>query len=103
MLWMLLIGWIVLLPAIVVGGLYVSASVLGRRRAALHAYEESFADEEGSEPTHELWAVEAGRMIPARPAPVPSDAGVNAAPLDAAAADRPRVAAADRARVAARY
>lgn len=101
MLWMLLIGWIVLLPAIVVGGLYVSSSVLGRRRAALHADEELFADAECSEPGYELRAVEAGRTIPVRPAPVPGDGGVNAAPLDADAAERPTAAA--RPRVAARY
>jgi hypothetical protein len=103
MLWMLLIGWIVLLPGIVVGGLYVSSSVLGRRcRAAMHTYEELFADEGSSEPTHELWAGEAGRVMHARPAPVPANGGMQAPP-DAAATDRPRVAAADRPQVAARY
>jgi hypothetical protein len=45
MLLMLLIGWIVLLPAIVVAGLYIGSSLLGRRRATLNAYEDLFADE----------------------------------------------------------
>jgi hypothetical protein len=45
MLLMLLIGWIVLLPAIVVAGLYIGSTVLGRRRATLNAYEDLFADE----------------------------------------------------------
>jgi hypothetical protein len=34
MLLMLLIGWTILLPAIVVSGLYVASNVLGRRRRA---------------------------------------------------------------------
>lgn len=33
MLLMLLIGWTILLPAVVVAGLYLGSSVLGRRRA----------------------------------------------------------------------
>ena len=45
MLLMLLIGWTVLLPALIVAGLYVGATILGRRRVALRAYEELFADE----------------------------------------------------------
>jgi hypothetical protein len=45
MLFMLLIGWIVLLPALVVAGLYIGSTVLGRRRAALNVYEDLFADE----------------------------------------------------------
>lgn len=49
MLLMLLVGWIVLLPAIVVTGLYAGAIVLGRRRAALNVYEDLFADGEGPE------------------------------------------------------
>jgi hypothetical protein len=44
MLLMLLIGWIVLLPAVVVAGLYVGSTVLGRRRAVLGSYEDLFAD-----------------------------------------------------------
>ena len=50
MLLMLLIGWIVLLPAVVVVGLYVSSSVLGRRRPAPGAYEDLFEDEQILEP-----------------------------------------------------
>jgi hypothetical protein len=46
MLLILLIGWIVLLPAIVVVGLYVSSSVLGRRGSAPGAYEDLFEDEQ---------------------------------------------------------
>lgn len=50
MLLMLLIGWIVLLPAIVVAGLYVGSIVLGRRRgAALNVYEDLLADGEAPE------------------------------------------------------
>jgi hypothetical protein len=49
MLLMLLIGWIVLLPAVVVAGLYVGSTVLGRRRSALGAYEDLFPDEQALE------------------------------------------------------
>ncbi len=49
MLLMLLIGWTILLPAIVVAGLYVTSSVLGRRRAARHGYEDLFLERESSE------------------------------------------------------
>jgi hypothetical protein len=47
MLLMLLIGWIVLLPAVVVAGLYVGSTVLGRRRATLPGYEDLFAEDQG--------------------------------------------------------
>jgi hypothetical protein len=50
MLLMLLIGWIVLLPAVVVAGLYVGSTVLGRRRSALATYEDLFSDEQAFEP-----------------------------------------------------
>jgi hypothetical protein len=39
MLLMLLIGWTILLPAVVVGGLYVGSAMLGRRRGAVSVYE----------------------------------------------------------------
>jgi hypothetical protein len=46
---MLLIGWIVLLPALVVVGLYVGSSVLGRRRSALGVYADLFLDAQALE------------------------------------------------------
>ena len=45
MLLMLLIGWIVLLPALVVSGLYIGSTVLGRRQSVLSVYEDLFADD----------------------------------------------------------
>ena len=45
MLLMILIGWVVLLPAIVVAGLYIASSVLGRRRRPLREYDDLLADE----------------------------------------------------------
>jgi hypothetical protein len=36
----LLLGWTILLPAIVVAGLYIVSTVLGRRRSALRVYDE---------------------------------------------------------------
>lgn len=87
MLWMLLIGWIVLLPAIVVAGLYVSSSVLGRRRAALHAYEDLFAEADALESALEQ---ESAELIADPPNPMPPGAGGSA---DTTAADRPTVAA----------
>jgi hypothetical protein len=53
MLLMLLIGWTILLPAIVVGGLYIGSGVLGRRRAAVQVYEDLLADGRFSEAPRE--------------------------------------------------
>jgi hypothetical protein len=84
MLLMLLIGWIVLLPAIVVAGLYVGSSVLGRRRTALGVYEDVFADEQTSETDVPAVTPEAitGPLAsaPDRRGPVRSDAPASEVP-----------------------
>ncbi|HEY3775870.1 MAG TPA: hypothetical protein VGL69_22905 [Solirubrobacteraceae bacterium] len=84
MLIMLLIGWIVLLPAIVVVGLYVSSSVLGRRRAALGVYEDLLVDEQTEEADVAAVTPEAitGPLAsaPARRPPVTSDASAPKVP-----------------------
>jgi hypothetical protein len=49
MLLMLLIGWTILLPAVVVAALYVGSGVLGRRRAEVDVYEDVLADGRFSE------------------------------------------------------
>jgi hypothetical protein len=86
MLVMLLIGWIVLLPALVVAALYIGSSVLGRRRAPLHAYEDLFADDDAFDPAprHEAPEQPSQRPRPARPREVGQDVAV---------AERPPVAA----------
>jgi hypothetical protein len=84
MLIMLLIGWIVLLPAIVVVGLYVSSSVLGRRRSALGVYEDLLADAQAEETDVPAVTPEAitGPLAcaPARREPVASDASASKVP-----------------------
>jgi hypothetical protein len=45
MLLLLLIGWVVLLPALIVGGLYLASSLLGRRRELSGTYDDLFSDE----------------------------------------------------------
>jgi hypothetical protein len=84
MLLMLLIGWIVLLPAIVVVGLYVGSTVLGRRHSALGAYDDLFSDEQTLET--EIPAVTPESITgplasaPARRTPASSDASASEAP-----------------------
>ena len=87
MLLMLLIGWIVLLPAVVVVGLYVGSTVLGRRRTALGSYEDVFADEPENEtdaPTVTPEAITGPLVLapdpPDRRAPASSDAPASQAP-----------------------
>ncbi|HLI61665.1 MAG TPA: hypothetical protein VKV21_18565 [Solirubrobacteraceae bacterium] len=90
MLVMLLIGWIVLLPAIVVAGLYIGSSVLSRRRAALQAYEDLFADDEALDPLPGH-ASAYPRTEPAAPTPLRPD--TRGADRPAAVDETPPVAA----------
>lgn len=97
MLLMLLIGWTILLPAVVVAGLYVASTVLGRRRAALEApYAHVLADERP--------LADEGPSVPAlEPQPrrasssptggVPSAAARRLVPVDRATSERPPVGA----------
>jgi hypothetical protein len=65
MLLILLIGWTILLPALVVAGLYAGSSVLGRRRAALSAYEDLFAQDplDGEDETERVIAVDVDETL----------------------------------------
>jgi len=94
MLLMLLIGWIVLLPALVVAGLYIGSTVLGRRRAAVNAFEDLFAAEPCAE-TDEVPTVTPEAITgplasaPERRTPPAGDAPAG----DTPAPDAPRVGA----------
>ena len=85
MLLMLLIGWIVVLPALVVAGLYVGSRVLGRRRAAMNGFEELFSQEPGLDAAlhHQYPPVTPsmiiGRVEPERPAEILQPSSVDAA------------------------
>jgi hypothetical protein len=89
MLLMLLIGWIVLLPAIVVVGLYVGSTVLGRRRSALAIYEDLFSDEQALETEVPVVTPESiiGPLAPAAARQTP------ASPEEAPAPEAPPVSA----------
>ena len=92
MLLMLLIGWVVLLPAVVVAGLYVWSSVLGRRRAAAPAYGDLLSGGQPEDVTAELHAW-------ASPAPPQSDDASTAA----CATDQPQGSASEARPVGAGY
>jgi hypothetical protein len=79
MLLMLLIGWVVLLPAFLVAGLYVTSSVLGRRRG-VRAYDDLLLEDDQASDAAARWSARGSRSDAEWPVAGPPSRAPQSAP-----------------------